>query len=155
MKILLFSILLITCVFQTAGAEDSPSALRVFSQNKEVASSEDTQQRLREQVADLMRSSSFVSSSDTHHIFTFAGVQQDYRDVVTTGEYLLLTFSSAQKFATGSGEITAREIVVGLHSPGGQNCLFTIDEQGRIVSHAKYSGVVLMSLKDTLAHPHP
>jgi hypothetical protein len=155
MKALLFGILVFISILQTVCAEDSLSVIRVLSQNRQIALSEDTQQRVRQQVADLVRSSSFVSSSDAHHIFTFAGVQQDYRDVVATGEYLLLIFSSPQKFTTGAGEITAAEIVVGLHSPGGQNCLFTIDEQGRIVSHAKYSGMVLMSLKDTLAHAHP
>ena len=112
-------------------------------QNKQANPSDDVQQQLRQQALRLVQSSNFHSGPDgENQIFTFTGVQQDDRDSVSSGDYLLVTFPTSQKIKTVGGEITASEIIWGLRRSGGKNSLFTIDESGRVVSHAKYAGEI-------------
>jgi hypothetical protein len=107
---------------------------------------------LRQHVINLVQSSNFHSGSgDQFHFFTAEGVQRDYQDAVTGGEYLVLLLSPARKLRTTGGEVTAAEILVNLHGPGGQNAVFTIDEAGAVVSHAKYAGEIFLELKKTIA----
>ncbi len=125
-------------------------------QNQQAALSEDAQQQLRQQILKLVQSSNFHSGpSGDDQFFTFAGAQQDYRDSVSSGDYLLVTFPSPQKIKTVGGDITAVEIVWGLNRPSSKNSLFTIDESGRLVSHAKYAGEVCLQIDKTLAQVHP
>jgi hypothetical protein len=132
--------------------EEASSVVRLFNQGKQVAVSESALGRVSQQVISLVKSSNFHSGSgDKYRIFTFAGVQQDYRDAIATGEYLVLILSPAHKIITREGEVTAAEIVVGLQSPNSKNTVFTIDESGAIVSHAKYSYEILMALKKSVA----
>ena len=130
---------------------EKASAVQLFVQDRDVVFPEEEQARLRQQIVSLVRSSNFHSGSgDEHRVFTSAGVQQDYRDTVATGEFLLMTLSSAQKIVTVGGEVTAVEIVVGLRGPSGKSSVFTIDESGTIVAHAKYSGDIYLDLKRTV-----
>jgi hypothetical protein len=154
MKASILCAVLLTSFFPTARAADALPAVRLIAGEKQVGLAEGTQERLRQQITDLVKSSNFHSGpGDKYHIFTFSGVQQDYRDTVASGEYLLMRLSPAQKIATLEGEVTAAEIVVGLrlHGSGGRNTVFTIDESGTIISHAKYSGEIYLELMKTVA----
>src|SRR5690348_13883925 len=118
MKTRLFCILFGLSILQSGYTEETPAAVRLIVQNKQVALSGIAQQQLYRQAIALLQSSNFHSGpDDTHHIFTFQGVQQDYRDIVATGDYALMIFSPARKIKTTGGDITATEAVIGLRSP--------------------------------------
>ena len=124
------------------------SSVRLFVGDKPIAPRESARRPVEQKVVALVQSSNFHSGpGDKFHIFTAAGVQQDYRDVIAGGEYLLMLFSPAKKITTVGGEITAAEIVIGMRGPSGKNTVFTIDEAGTVVSHAKYGGVTYLELK--------
>lgn len=124
----------------------------LFAAGQQISLRESAQPLLRQQVIKLVQSSNFHSGpGDKFHFFTAEGVERDYRDAVTGGEYIVLLLSPAQKISTTGGEITAAQILVNLHGPGGQNEVFTIDEAGTVVSHAKYEGVFFLELRKTLA----
>lgn len=161
MKTTIIALLLNLAATPCANAQAAPAAVhleeasptvQLFAQDRLVAFPESAQARLRHQLTSLLKSSNFHSGGgDKYRLFTPSGVQQDYRDTAATGEYLLMIFSPAQKISTVGGEITAAEIVVGLRSPGSKNSVFTIDQSGAIISHAKYSGEVYLELKKTVA----
>jgi hypothetical protein len=120
----------------------------LFAAGRQISLRESDQPVLRKQVIKLVESSNFHSGpEDRFHVFTPEGVQRDYRDAVTGGEYIALLLSPAQKITTTGGEITVTEILVNLHGPGGQNGVFTVDETGTVVSHAKYAGEAFLELK--------
>ncbi len=99
-----------------------------------------TQERIYALSAGLLKTSNFNSAA---HAKPFRGgiprVQAKYRKAVS-GRYLIITFPQSRKFKTLGGEITALEIVVGLNRVDYADSLFTIDAEGRVVEHAKYSG---------------
>lgn len=152
MKAYVLCTLLLTGFLAAAYGKEALPVVQLFAGDKQVGLPESAQTRLRQQVTDLLKSSNFHSGAgDKHHLFTSSDVQQDYRDMLAAGEYLLMTLSPAQKIGTVGGEVTAAEVVVGLRGPGGKNTIFTIDESGRIISHAKYSGASYLDLNKTVA----
>ena len=99
-----------------------------------------TQEKIYALSVGLLESSKLNSAV---HAKPFRGgiprVQAKYRKTVS-GRYLTITFHQSRKFKTLGGEITALEIVVGLNSADNADSLFTVDDKGRVVEHAKYSG---------------
>jgi hypothetical protein len=73
-------------------------------------------------------------------------IQEDYR-VAVSGKYLLISLKEAHNINTLDRVVRVREVVIGLNEQFGRNELFTIDDQGRIVSHAKYSGILVKLLQ--------
>jgi len=62
-----------------------------------------------------------------------------YRKTVA-GRYLLVSFDTPRRIKTIGGEVDVLEIVIGLNRPDYADSLFTIDREGRVVAHQKYSG---------------
>lgn len=144
--------LLFTIILAAVRAEETSPTVRLFDQDEEAALLESAQGRLRYQVTELVKSSNFQSGpGDKRRIVTLSDAQQDYRDTVATGEYLLMVVSPAQKISTAGGDVIAAEVVIGLRGPSGRNTVFTIDASGVVVSHAKYSGEIYLELKKTVA----
>lgn len=107
---------------------------------KDVPLSKDAAQMLYSKAMDFLFSSNFNSSIPRwREQWGIAKIQDDYRRTIR-GNYLLVTFKDPQKIKTVGGEITVLEIVVGLNGQQYADALFTIDDEGRIISHAKYSG---------------
>jgi len=77
--------------------------------------------------------------------FQVPGVQKDYRWTVGR-RYFLVSFKQAQTIKTMGGSVAVREVVIGLNSNTGRNQLFTIGDDGRVVSYALYSGPVWLEL---------
>jgi hypothetical protein len=143
--------LLIWCSVPHLLLAAEPSAVRFFAGEKQLPLRGPAAE-IERQIMALLQSSNFHSGpEDKLHIFTAAGVQQDYRDAVAGGEYLLMRFSPAKKLSTVGGEVTVAEIVIGMRAPSGKNTVFTIDDAGTVTSHAKYSGVVYLELKKAVA----
>ena len=76
-------------------------------------------------------------------------IQQAYRKVVA-GNYLLVRFNEPQKIKTVGADLTVLEIVIGLNGTDIAGPVFSIDEEGRVVSHAKYSGPKCFNLLDLI-----
>jgi hypothetical protein len=62
-----------------------------------------------------------------------------YRKTVA-GQYLVVCFDTPRRIKTIGGEVDVLEIVIGLNRPDYADSLFTIDSEGRVVAHQKYSG---------------
>ena len=107
---------------------------------KDIALPKDAVQMLYSKAMDFLFSSNFNSSiPQWQKRWGIARIQDDYRQTIR-GNYLLIAFNDPQKIKTVGGEISVREIVVGLNGQQYADALFTIDDEGRIISHAKYSG---------------
>ena len=84
-------------------------------------------------------------------------VHEEYRQTVA-GKYLLVSLKEPQKIKTVGGEVSVREIVIGLNRSNSiaivegvsyadyASSLFTIDDEGRVVVHAKFSGQMCIEL---------
>ena len=108
MKAYVLCAMLLTSLLPAVHAEESLPTVQLLAGDKQVDLPSGAQAQLRQQITDLVKSSNFHSGTgDKHHIFTFPGVQQDYRDTVATGEYLLMILSPVQKIGTLGGEIIA------------------------------------------------
>jgi hypothetical protein len=62
-----------------------------------------------------------------------------YRKTVA-GRYLVVSFDTPRRVKTIGGEVDVLEVVIGLNRPDYADSLFTIDSEGRVVAHQKYSG---------------
>ena len=153
-KLLTLGILFVTAVMSTAFAEtnrpvaskaDYKVALRF---GKPIPLTQESVQTLYSKALELLETSNFNS---------LALVHEEYRQTVA-GKYLLISLKEAQRIRTVGGEVIVKEIVIGLNRPdsiatvGGvsyteyASSLFTIDDEGRVVAHAKYSGSMCIEL---------
>jgi hypothetical protein len=66
---------------------------------------------------------------------------------VAAGNTLVVTYPSPVKFVTVGGDLWVLEIVLGLGRDDRVDALFTIDNAGRVVAHAKYSGTLAVELR--------
>jgi hypothetical protein len=62
-----------------------------------------------------------------------------YRKTVA-GRYLVVSFDTPRRIKTIGGEVDVLEVIIGLNRPDYADSLFTIDHEGRVVAHQKYSG---------------
>jgi hypothetical protein len=100
----------------------------------------------------LLKTSNFNSSErETQKWpgYRVSGVEKDYR-WTASGKYLVVSFKRAQRMETIGGVVNVREIVVGLDNGRGRNQLFTIDDNGRVISHGKYSGPLWVKLREAV-----
>jgi molybdate transport system substrate-binding protein len=96
-------------------------------------------QALYAKAIELLESSQFNSRDERQKM------EEEYRRVMSR-KYLAVTLRPAQKVATMGGEISVRQIVVGLNRPDYASSLHTVDDEGRIVVHGKYSGGLCIEL---------
>jgi len=124
---------------------------------KETALTQKAVQTLYSEALELLETSNFNSPSGVWQGGSIAQVQEHYRQTIS-GKYLLVSLKESQKIMTAGGEVIVREIVIGLNRPDCiaivegvsyadyASSLFTIDDEGRIVEHSKYSGPTCIEL---------
>lgn len=115
---------------------------------KEIVLTQAAVQTLYSNAVELLKSSSFNSSksatSPLH--WDISEIAEDYR-LAVSGSYLLVSFKKPRDFMTAGGAISVREIVIALIEPfPDRSELFTIDDEGRVIEHGKYSGQILLEL---------
>ena len=121
-------------------AAESMTPVEVYSNGIEQELSESVQNELLEQALELLKTSNFQSGKgDKNNLFTLHGVQNDYRATVS-GRFLVCRFQPGKKVTTVGGDIFVSEIVIGLNRDDYASRLFTVDQDGSVVGHAKYSG---------------
>jgi hypothetical protein len=146
---IIFMATVATCAF---GDTNQPVALgsnclaKLFYGN-EVVLNQPAIQTLSSNVVDLLESSNFNSSNPASRPqgMDASGVHEDYQAAIS-GKYLLISFKEPQKVKTVGGEVSVKKIVIGLNENFGRNELFTIDDKGLVVSHAKYDGSIFLKL---------
>jgi hypothetical protein len=116
---------------------------------KEIVPDEPAIQTLCSNVVALLKTSNVNSrqpETSAWPEYQVSGVQEDYRNTISD-KYLLVTFKEPQEIQTVSGKIVAKEIVIGFKQDNhGRNEVFTIDDEGRVVSYGKYSGSIWINL---------
>jgi hypothetical protein len=153
-KLLTLGILFVTVVVSTASPETNrPAASKADYKvalrfGKETPLTQEAFQTLYSKALELLETSNFNS---------LALVHAEYRQTVA-GKYLLVSLKVPQKIKTVGGEVIVREIVIGLNRPDSvaivegvsyadyASSLFTIDDEGRVVVHEKYSGLMCIEL---------
>ena len=68
-----------------------------------------------------------------------------YRTAIA-GRYLVASFDTPRRIKTIGGEVDVLEIVIGLNRSDYVDSLFTIDSEGRVIAHQKYSGTDAIEL---------
>ena len=133
-----------------------PNYAVVLHYGKETALTQEKAQLLYSKAVELLASSNFNSRAPRWD-WSISKIHAEYRQTVS-GKYLLVSFKTSRKIVTVEGEVSVREIVIGLNRPdsiaivGGvsyadyASSLFTIDDEGRVVGHAKYSGPLCIEL---------
>jgi hypothetical protein len=107
-------------------------------------------QTIYSNTVELVKSSSFNSgkSGQSPIPWDISEVADDYRAAVS-GPYLLVLFKEPRELTTCAGPVKVGEIVVALNENFGRENrseLFTIDDEGRVIAHGKYSGQILLEL---------
>jgi hypothetical protein len=95
-------------------------------------------EKLYAKAVEILESSNFNSRAPRWQ-WNMPEVHQQYRQTVA-GKYLLISFEEPRKVTTIGGEVTAKEIIIGLNGREYASALFTIDDEDRLVGHAKHSG---------------
>lgn len=106
----------------------------------------DDAQRLKAKALEVVHTSNFNSTAPRWE-WDEARTNLEYGAAVSR-KHLLVTFPTPQTIETLGGKVGVKEIIIGLNNAQYANSLHTIDSNGRIVGHAKYSGVLCIELLD-------
>lgn len=66
---------------------------------------------------------------------------------------MVVTFPKSRHFELIRGKVAAIEVIVGLNNSKHADALFTIDPDGRVVEHSKYSGELATDLVKLISKP--
>ena len=125
-------------------------ALHHHGGSKPTKAAEDTFRKLG---VELLKSSNFNTAAHPGILKqSVPAIQDRYRRIVA-GDCLVITYDSPVKVRTVGGEVSVFEIVIGLAHPDSADALFTIDDEGRVVAHEKYSGRIAMELRKAVTAP--
>ena len=133
--------LLVLLAVSTSDAADAVATLRLQGQSRPADAT------VRDLAVELVKSSNFNTVAHASVLKqSVPALQARYRRVVA-GDCLVVTYPSPVKIRTVGGEVTVFEIVVSLEREDRTSELFTIDAQGRVVGHGKYSGGIAIDLR--------
>ncbi len=128
-------------VFVGLGLSQSPERVEVRLQyGGERQLDQATTQLLSSLTLELVGTSQF--NSVAHQALLNSSVREVHRRYRATvgGNYLLTSFEEPRAIETRGGKITMVEVVIGLNHRHYADSIFTIDDEGRVVEHAKYQG---------------
>jgi hypothetical protein len=136
-----------------ASGEDAGTVtLRQDGRARLTSAEEDT---LRNLAMEFLKSSNFNTVAHRDILKqSVPAIQARYRQVVA-GACLIVTYDHPVTVRTVGGNVSVFEIVIGLGRLDYADALFTIDEQGRVVGHGKYSGSVGIKLRRAADGPSP
>lgn len=110
----------------------------------EIALPQTAAEQLYLKAMEVLESSNFNSHAPQWE-WNLSVLLDEYRQAVS-GNYLLITFALPQQVKTVGGVISVRELLIGLNGEQYASSLHTIDDEQRIVGHAKYSGELCVDL---------
>jgi hypothetical protein len=143
----LISMYLLLLEGYVVGQQAEPTVALKLNRPEQIASP--TAATLQAKVVNLLKTSNFNSKDHPGPVFPGGakGVQRRYRDTVG-GQYLVVGFPQPQQLELIRGQVTAIEVIVGLNNPQNADALFTVDPNGRVVEHSKFSGKLATELLD-------
>lgn len=148
-RLALLGLLLIASLASAAGTEEPPpkvAASVVLRYPGTKALGADDAQRLEAKALEILHSSNFNSTLPRWE-WDEAKTNLEYGAAVSRN-HLLVTFPTPETVETLGGKVVVKEIIIGLNNAQYADSLHTIDESGRIVGHAKYSGMICIELLD-------
>jgi hypothetical protein len=136
-----------------AMAESQPEYLLSLQYEGAAPSSPDDYTRLYDLALEIVESSNF-NSRNPQWDWDLADILRDYRRAVD-GRYLLISFVKPRSVKTVGGDLTIKEILIGLNGSEYASSLHTVDDEGRIVGHAKYRGELCIELLQLVTSMKP
>ena len=147
---LVLVMLLAVAACPVSGEDAGTLTLRQDGRSRPTSAEEDT---LRKLAMEFLKSSNFNTVAHADILKqSVPAIQARYRQVVA-GACLIITYDHPVTVRTVGGNVSVFEIVIGLGRPDYADALFTIDEQGRVVGHGKYSGGIGIKLRRAVDAP--
>jgi hypothetical protein len=151
--------LLLIVKASTLFAEDLPefeTSAVVLRYPGNISLNHDDARKIFEKSIEILQSSNF-NSSNPKWDWDEAKINLEYGRAVS-GRHVLVTFSKPEIIKTIGGDITVRELVIGLNGSQYASSVHTVDIQGRVIGHAKYLGqlcIEIQELADSVASSLP
>ena len=150
-SLLAFLVAFVSCV----AAEGGELATLELNYGKAGPLSESQATALQSTTLRLLQSSNFNSERHRDILRTTPReIHAAYRKTIA-GRYIVVSFQTPPRISTVGGDIVVQKIVVGLNRTDYADSLFTIDAEGRIVSHGKYSGGACIELLNQVHKMRP
>ncbi len=99
----------------------------------------------------FLKSSNFNTVNDPQLLGQSVPVIHDHYRSAVTSDYVLIRYDHPITVKTMGGDVTVYDIVIGLARPEYASSLFTVDDQGRVVAHEKYSGGLAIEIKKAVS----
>ncbi len=137
----------------TCAVSGEPTGTVVLHHHGRSKPTEAAENTLRQLGVELLKSSNVNTAAHPEILKqSVPAIQDRYRRVVA-GDCLIITYDPPVKVRTVGGDVSVFEIVIGLAHPDYADALFTIDADGRVVAHEKYSGRIAMDLRKAADSP--
>jgi hypothetical protein len=133
----------------TLFAKDSPefeTSAVVLRYSANIALSQGDARELFDKSIEILHSSNFNSSKPRWE-WDDAKINLEYGRAVS-GRHVLLTFSKPEIIKTIGGDITARELIIGLNGSQYASSVHTVDSGGKLIGHAKYLGQLCIEIQE-------
>jgi len=135
----------------TWAVSGEPAGTVILHQNGRSRDAKPVEDALRRLGVELLRSSNFNTTAHRAILNqSIPAIQDRYRQVVA-GDCLIITYDHPVTMQTVGGDVSVFEIVIGLGRPDYADALFTIDNDGRVVAHGKYSGPIAIELRKAVS----
>jgi hypothetical protein len=102
--------------------------------------------RLEAKALEVLRSSQFNSSAPMW-AWDESGIQKEYSRAIA-GDHFVVTYIRSVEVGTDGGKVSVKRLVIGLLGTQFASSVHTVDDSGRIVGHAKYSGELCIQFLD-------
>jgi hypothetical protein len=130
-------------------AEDSPdfeTSAVVLRYSGNISLNHDDARKIFEKSIEILQSSNFNSSNPKWE-WDEAKVNLQYGRAVS-GRHVLVTLNKPQTIKTLGGDITVRELIIGLNGSQYASSVHTVDGQGKLIGHAKYLGQLCTEIQE-------
>jgi hypothetical protein len=108
--------------------------------------------RLEAKALEVLRSSEFNSSAPIW-AWDESAIQKEYLHAIA-GDHLVVTYTRPLEVSTEGGKVSVKKLVIGLLGTQFASSVHTVDDFGRIVGHAKYSGELCIQMLDLVKALH-
>jgi hypothetical protein len=143
------SALLLVASSSVLFAADSPEFEKssvVLRHAASISLDHDEARQVFDKALEILQSSNF-NSANPRWEWDEANLNLEYGRAVS-GRHVLITFGTPEIIKTIGGDITVRELVIGLNSSQYASSVHTVDDQGKVIGHAKYLGLLCIEIQE-------
>jgi len=103
---------------------------------------------------EVLKSANFNTVNESQLLRQSVPLIQDHYRAALVSDYVLIRYDRPTAIKAVSGDIKVYDIVIGLARHDQViSSLFTVDDEGRVVSHEKYAGVLSHEVAKALSIP--